>query len=333
MDFAVFQEIFQKIRWAERLLLLTDERVDGDTVGSTLAVAIWLSRDGKEVQVFSPTPVPETFGFLPGIELIQNTPKVFEKVYDLVLIFDCSDGTYVRQRLPQLPGSPPVVVFDHHRTNSRYGAMNLVMEDASSTGEVVWQFFKHQRVEITRPMAENLLAAICYDTTHFTNDATTHVCLQAASELGMKGAKLHRIVREFYVDKSIPALKLWGVALERLQAWPGSVIVTCVTQDDLRRTGSSEEDLEGIANFLIALVQGAFLIGVLRETSLGGVKVSLRTIEGDVTPLAQRFGGGGHTKAAGFAIPDARLECRAGEWILRQAGRGNRRVADLFALS
>jgi phosphoesterase RecJ-like protein len=329
-DSILSRQIFHQIGTAQRILLLTDERPDGDTIGSALAMAIWLMNQGKYVRIFSPNPVPDTLRFLPSVERIQQEEAMFDERFDLVMIFDCSDGLYLKKRYPRLPGQPPLIVFDHHAGNNRYGTINVVETHASSTGEILWQFFKTNRVHITKEMAENLLAAICYDTTHFTNDATNHVCLEAAFELGLQGGKLHRVVKELYINKSIPALKLWGVALERLTELTGGVLVTCLREKDVEETGAVADDVSGIANFLIAIVQDARVICVLHETADGGIKGSLRSIHEDVGELAKRLGGGGHKKASGFKMFEARFIEKNGVWAIQKSSGTILPLTDVF---
>ena len=139
------------IQSAKRILLLTDERIDGDTTGSTLAMFHYLKFLGKEVVVFSPKLWSHEYHFLPGYEDVDFEPNVIGQAFDLAMIFDCADGAYLSQspfsnfhyQLPNTnPQLPPLVVFDHHATNPRYGAVNQILVDASSTGEVVWRFLK-----------------------------------------------------------------------------------------------------------------------------------------------------------------------------------------------
>ncbi len=314
-------KIFQMIAHAEKILLLTDERIDGDTTGSTMAMFHYLKSAGKNVRVFSPKDWAESYKIVPGGDHVLRDAATFKEGADLMMIFDCSDGAYLTEFLPLLPRPVPLVVFDHHATNPLYGDVNLVDVSASSTGEVVWRFFKSNKIAINRDMATSLLVAICTDTTLFTNSATNQVCMEAAAELGLAGAKMQDIVKTFYMNRSIHALQLWGRALERLFELPNRAVVTVVTMKDREETGASEEDIHGIANFLITMVEGSTMVCVLYEKEDGSVKASLRTLDGDVAALAQKMGGGGHIKAAGFAVPQARLEEGASGWrIMKQDG-------------
>jgi len=240
------KKIFELLEHAERILLLTDERIDGDTTGSTLAMFHFLQSIGKQVRVFSPKPWSQEFEFLPGHEFVIRDPNTFRDGADLLMIFDCADGKYIQDLLPLLPHQTPLIVFDHHETNPGYGEVNQIVKDASSTGEVLWRFFKSNQLLINRDVATCLLTAICTDTTVFSNPATNHVCMEAASELGLAGAKLHEIIRAFYMNKSVHALHLWGIALERLRELPGGVVMTMLSHKDVEAVQALDDDAQGI---------------------------------------------------------------------------------------
>lgn len=322
--------IFDRLQASKRVILLTDERIDGDTTGSTLAMFHYLKALGKEVVVFSPKAWSHEYHFLPGYDDVDFEPNVLDQAFDLAMIFDCADGAYLSQS-PfsnfhyQFPNTnnqlTPLVVFDHHATNPRYGTINQVLVEASSTGEVVWRFFKANKITINKEMATCLLTAICTDTTLFTNPSTNQVCMEAAAELGLAGARVQDVVKAVYMNKSVELLKIWGIVLERLQELPGGIVVSYLLSKDKLATGVSEVDTSAISNFLIGMVATAKVVAILSERDDGSVKASLRTLDGDVAVLAQRFGGGGHVKAAGFSIALAHLEETVNGWrVVRNDG-------------
>ena len=321
------KKIFESINGASRVLLLTDERIDGDTTGSTLAMFHYLTSIGKEVVVFSPKAWASEYHFLPGRECVQFDVAVLGQPADLMMIFDCADGAYLKNIV--LP-EKPLVVFDHHATNPHYGTINQIIVDASSTGEVVWRFFKANKISINKEMATCLLTAICTDTTLFTNPSTNQVCMEAAAELGLAGAKVQEVIKAVYMNKSVELLKTWGIVLERLQELPEGVVVSYLLAKDKAVTGVAEVDTSAISNFLIGMVASARVIAILSEKDDGSVKASLRTLDGDVAAIAQRFGGGGHVKAAGFSINNARLAETPYGWRVERSDGAFLPVAEML---
>lgn len=302
---------------AQKILLCTDERIDGDTTGSTLAMFYYLRTLGKEAVVFSPKTWGEPHRLLPGFEIVSFDPAIFKQPADLIIIFDCSDGRYIQEFLPSLSSKFPIsnlIVFDHHATNPEYGILNVIDTTASSTGEIVWRFLKSQSAMITKEMATCLLVAICTDTTLFTNSGTNPICLQSAADLIRSGARLREIVKTHFYNRSSSVLQLWGLAMERLCELPSGLLYTCVTRRDLEMFAVGQEEMEGLSNTIMGMVQGSEIVCVLMERDDNSVKGSLRTITGDVSLIAKRLGGGGHVKAAGFTVPGTALDHQGECW-------------------
>lgn len=306
---AIFSRIYDAILRADRILLVSDATPDGDSIGSTTAMLSWLLREGKSVEAFSIKPIPSYLRFLDNAHAITSDPAVFQKPYQLVMTFDASDPHRcgLTEGLPHIPTKPPVAVFDHHVTNTRFGDLNAIVTDACSTAELVYRFFEEIGARIDDKMATSLLTGITTDTSSFSNAGTTIKGMEAAGALVANGARQSDILRYIIKNQSVPGLKGWGLALSRLHYHPTlDVVTTYFLQEDLQQPGVTEETIEGVSNFLNAVCGGADTILVLKELPNGKIKGSLRSISRDISQVAKLFGGGGHKKAAGFTV-DGRI--------------------------
>jgi len=314
------KQVKEMIEQAQHILLLTDERIDGDTIGSTLGMYHALKEMGKEVEVYSPHPNIKTLEFLPGTEIIQRDPCVFESAsIDLIIVFDCSDGEYFKKDLCLQKHPAPLVVFDHHVSNPAYGNINIIEPDAASTADMVWRFVKATGLPMNKDAAQCILTGICTDTHVFVTSNTTAACFDAAHELSKYGAKLQEIVQQTMMNKSLATLKLWGLAFERLFHHEGlDAAATVITMKDIEDLEVDETDTKSLINFLNSMLDGTDVVLVLKETPEGDVKGSLRSRRRNVKEVAEKLGGGGHIKAAGFKIPQARLEEKDGQWFVRK---------------
>ena len=195
-----------------------------------------------------------------------------------------------------------IVNIDHHNTNNNFGDHNLVINKAAATAEILYYFFKYNNITIDKNMALSLLTGLITDTENFTNSGTTPNSLKIAAELIHLGANFNQLKTWFIKDKTIAALKLWGVALARLaKNEEHNVAYTYITRNDFKELAVDEAESEGVSNFLNNLGEGKAAL-LLKELGTGKVKGSLRTTRDDfnAAQLAKNFGGGGHQKAAGF---------------------------------
>ena len=205
--------------------------------------------------------------------------------------------------------------IDHHVTNGNHGEHNLVIDDASSTCEVLHHFLDYKKA-INKNIAACLLTGIITDTGGFQNMATTPLAVSIASRLMKKGVNINQITKFTLQQKPVNTLKLWGRALSRLKInKKDNVISTIITKKDLDDCNANEEALEGISNFLNEMDEAQNgVVMVLSERELGIIKGSLRTTNEliDVSKLAIILGGGGHKKAAGFSIDGNLKETKDG---------------------
>jgi phosphoesterase RecJ-like protein len=196
--------------------------------------------------------------------------------------------------------------LDHHHDNTRFGTLNLVDTAASCTAEIVFRLARMLGAEITPEIATALYVGLVTDTGRFMYENTSADAHRMAADLIEAGVDVHDIYRRLY--ERVPLEKLHLVAravqrIERLDDCP--LAVTHISAEDYLETGSNESMTEGIIDYVRAL-EGTEVAAMIRDKTDGGSharKVSLRSATGrvDVSAIAQRYGGGGHHRAAGFS--------------------------------
>src|SRR6266508_4677373 len=293
------------IREHDRFVLTTHENPDGDALGSLLAANLALEQLGKDtlMVLHGDAPLPSEYGFMPMANLQRRWPDdVAERV---LLAVDCANESRIAD--PDVLGRVPLSInVDHHHDNTRFGRINLVVADASSTGEVLRDLFRELGVELTPDIAEALYIALVTDTGRFQYTNTTPKALRLAAELVDAGADVHRVFQGVYESVQFAKLKLLARALERAQVYEGgAVVVSYLLRGDFSDVGAAEPYSEGIIDYLRA-VEGAIVSVLIREPprSDGPTRrVSLRSSsdEIDVSAIARKSGGGGHRQAAGFS--------------------------------
>lgn len=280
---------------------------DGDAFGSASAMHQYLKNIGVKAVIFCPTPIqPKLFCFssVPA-EAIIIAPEVFtDHKVDTIIVLDSGDLRYAGIAEYVKGHQATIINIDHHATNEHYGTINFVNIKAAATAELIYEFFTHNRVQITPIMATGMMAGLITDTDNFSNSATTPSSLAIAGELVRLGANYRLIHNHTQKDKTFNLLKLWGAALSRLVKNEDlDLAYTYLTHEDFIRYEISENDSDGLANFMNNL-EGAKISLILKETTEGKIKGSFRTSsnEIDVSIMAKKLGGGGHKKAAGFTV-------------------------------
>ncbi|MDO8499279.1 MAG: DHH family phosphoesterase [bacterium] len=299
----IARQIHEHLRVAEKILLIPHQNPDGDALGSASAMVEYLRGQGRTVQLFCATTAQDKYKFLAHVDNISNDPAVFtDPKIDTIILVDSGDTRYAGVDKFLVGVDATIINIDHHPTNEKYGHINLVIPTASSTAEIIYGFFKHNNIAINHHAATALLTGVVTDTDNFTNPATSTTALKMASDLLRRGGNLKLINKNIVKNKSLDALRIWGILLARLtKAEEGDIVYTYITQADLKENNVSENEADGVANFLNSMDEATISL-ILRETAEGKIKGSFRTTRNDrdVSAMAKKLGGGGHKKAAGF---------------------------------
>src|SRR5947208_8683450 len=294
------------IRSHDRFLLVTHENPDGDALGSILALKLALDQLGKDsvMYLYGEAPLPVEYSFMPLAELRRRLPDDWRE--RVLIAVDCANESRIGPEPEPLEGAPLALDIDHHHDNTRFGNVNLVVPNASSTGEVLRDVFAELGVELTPEIAEALYIALVTDTGRFQYANTTPKALRLAAELVEAGADVHRIFQGVYESVQFAKLKLLARALDRAQVYEGgAIVVSYLLRTDFTDVGAAEPYSEGIIDYLRA-VEGAEMAVLIREPPRQDGptrRVSLRASidELDVSAIARKSGGGGHRQAAGFS--------------------------------
>src|SRR6266571_4331821 len=252
------------IREHDRFLLTTHENPDGDALGSLLAAKVAFDLLGKDsvMGLVGDAPLPVEYAFMPLAELKRRWPDdVSERVF---VALDCANESRIAD--PEVLGRVPLSIdIDHHHDNTRFGDLNLIIADASSTGEVLRDLFRELDVELTPSIAEPLYIALVTDTGRFQYTNTTPKALRLAAELVEAGADVHRVFQGVYESVQFAKLKLLARALERAQVYEGGrIVISYLLRTDFTEVGAPEAYSEGIIDPLRS-VEGADMAVRIRE--------------------------------------------------------------------
>jgi phosphoesterase RecJ-like protein len=295
----------------QRVCLTTHVNPDGDGLGSEVGMAHLLRARGLSVSITNPTPTPPRFRFLfdelPGVD---HTPEAVKEIRraDLLIVLDISDigrlgmlAEAVRER------GVPVGCIDHHVSQgSLPDGPRYVDPSAAATGELIFELATANDWPITKAAARGLYVALITDTGGFRFSNTQPRTLRIAAELLETGLDPESIYLDVYARAPEGRPRLFAEALQTLVVEPGVGLAwVTVPPGSIERLGVSSDDLDGVVEFPRS-IEGVRMALLFREVSQGRVKVSLRSVGSvDVATFAKRFGGGGHTKAAGLALQGA----------------------------
>jgi len=298
-------EVVAELRRARTIVMTAHVKPDGDALGSIAALRRWLLSQGKTVHVVVPSEPPARYAFLDPDKAFKTAGRDLDLASlpqpDLVCILDTN--TWL-----QLPGMEPLVadsgatvlVIDHHRTCDNMATVQFSDPSAPATASIVYRVLVEAGAEIDRETAMYLFVGLAMDTDWFRLATTDAGLLRMAAALVEAGARPHEVFDHLYMEEELGRMRLRGRAVEKLRpALGGRVIVMRLTNNMFHEFGIDLGDTENLINECMR-VRGSLVGVMLVEAARGEVRVSLRCRPPvNVLPVAEKFGGGGHHRAAG----------------------------------
>lgn len=308
MNYKESKEILEEIKKADKILLNCHRGPDPDSIGSALALSYVLEKMGKHTDIVCPSErLYDELSFLRNYDKIKKETdfSTFDYTkYDLFVCQDSSSWDMVTGSKETQIFNMPIVVIDHHKTNTRYGQLNLIDAGSSSVGELLYKILMDWDVEIDKDTATALLTAIIGDTGIFKYPNTEVSTFKIASDLMSDGADKDLIVAKVYRSVKPNLIKFWGETLRRVVIDEEAKFVYSAVPYSVNESLGKPEYAKETACDLFAQITDGTEFGIMMlETEPGKISVSLRARNKfDTSKIALELGGGGHKAASGAKV-------------------------------
>ena len=292
---------------ATSCVMTTHYSLDGDAVGSELALAAFLRQRGIEAHIINQDAIPRIYRFLDEDNRTQVYAESKDETIrraDLVFLLDVSGWDRIGSPAKAIRASSAKrICIDHHATNDGIANVDIADSSAAATGELIYEMILALGGEITPAIARALFVAIATDTGWFRFANTSPRVFEIIADLVTRGARPEELYSLVYEQLRWQRMALLGRGLVELQSAADARIAwMAFTRHTFEEAGADDEDVEGMID-LLRTIGGVEIAILYRETRDGKISVSLRSkSEADVSRLAALFGGGGHARAAGIRM-------------------------------
>ena len=293
---------------ARTAALTTHVTPDGDGIGAEICLLAHLRARGIDARVINTEPLPPKYRFLDtegAVEVFDAARHdAFLRGADLIFMLDNSATSRMGPLEPAIRGSRAVTVcIDHHNVVEPFWKVNIIDPEACATGELVFQIIKAMGGRVDRNAAQAAYVSLVTDTGYFRFSKTSPRCHEAAAEMLAAGVSPPLVYEEVFERNSAALLRLGGVAMADLRQEEGGRLAwISLTHEQVLRCRAEAEDTSDIVNELLS-IDGVRVAALFKELDGGRTKLSFRSKgDLDVNRLAIRFGGGGHTNAAGAVV-------------------------------
>jgi phosphoesterase RecJ-like protein len=299
------KQVIEAIRKHKRFLITAHVNLEGDSLGSQLAMKELLTKLGKKAFIIDNDPVPSHYKFLPKAGEIVNAIGKKRDDFDAVLVLDCPTLKRIGKVKELISRHKIIINIDHHISNDRFGHVNWVDPTASSVGEMVYLLFRELGVALTKEIALNLYIAILTDTGSFNYDNTSGLTHEIAGELLGYGLEPALVSESVYEKRSVEDIKFLGLVLSGIKVnKTGDIAYLAITKSMIAKSGADLSKSEGFINYARS-IDGVKVAVIFKEDSKhpSRINVSFRAkSDVDVNRIASAFGGGGHQRASGCTV-------------------------------
>jgi phosphoesterase RecJ-like protein len=296
-----FEDVKVKIEQAQSITILSHLNPDADTLGTALGIYALLIKDkSKKVEVVNASnALPNYLDFLPNFKKIKHKMD-----YTDSLIISCDCGSVDRLGF-DLEGRD-ILNIDHHKSNTMYGSINVIVSEYASASQVAYALLE-RLYDVNADAATCFYTALLSDTRYFTASSVNEEVFAVAKALVNKGAVPEKIAYHFTQRRSLSSVRILEKALASLTLYQEAKVATLfVTKDDIGASGATVADMEGIVDYARSLVTVEIALFAMELDE--GIRISLRSKKVDVSNIALAFGGGGHKVAAGFTLKQCGLQ-------------------------
>jgi bifunctional oligoribonuclease and PAP phosphatase NrnA len=296
----MFECALPLLKECETFLVSGHINPDGDCVGSVCACAQLLQSLGKKVSIVCHDPVPENLHFLAvSWQLFSDLAE--RPQFDCMIILDTPQPERLGDVLQLFDQAKQSIVIDHHISNAEFGSVNVVASHVSSCGEMIFEMFTEMKVPISKASAQLLYVAISTDTGSFRFGNTTGRTHQIVADLIGTGIDHHYLNEQLYSYIRPERILLLKRFLNNVSfSESGAIVWSHLSESDLAECHADKADMDGFVNYLSDIRGIDIAFFAFSQAKDARIKVSFRAKgKADVNTLANQFGGGGHSQAAG----------------------------------
>ncbi len=295
-----FEEIRKLIDLSDSIAISGHISPDGDAIGSCAALAMALKIMGKDVKVILDE-YPEVFSIIPtGGIFVKEAEEDY--LPDLYIALDSGDKERLGKNADLFDKTLHTVNIDHHVSNTLYGKVNYIDEEASSTSEIIFQFL-YGYAPIDNDIAAAVYAGIIFDTGGFRHPSTTPVTMAIVSELLEYDFNFTSIYNSIFHSRKFTEAKAMGKALINLEShFDDRCVTSYITLKEMQEHGLAIDEVSEVSSYIKG-ISGSVVSVFFHEKENNVFKVSMRSEPPfNVCAIAQSFGGGGHKQAAGCSV-------------------------------
>lgn len=298
MNFEVKKQILEKIKEYNRIIIFRHKRPDGDATGSTKGLHRILSLSYPEKEILLQNcDYSDYLSFLGG-----EGETVDKALYADALGIVVDTATAARISNQDFGLCREVIKIDHHIPVESYGAINWVEEERSSACEMIADFYAtfKDELKIDTEAATYIFCGMVTDSGRFRFRSVSGDTMRLAGMLLDMGIDVDTLYANLYM-KDFSDFKFESYVYEKMSITENGVAYIFVDREMQERFGLSQESASASVSYMDS-IKGSLIWLAFIDNGDGSIRVRLRSRFVTVSPIGEKYGGGGHACAAGATV-------------------------------
>ena len=302
------KEVITQLKSSKSVAIFVHENPDWDCIGSGMALRSALRNSGIKADIFTEKELSRHLSFLETDVVIYSENAAMPD-YDCYCALDVGNSARIGSWGKFFDKKDNTVCVDHHHPNGEFAKIRHIEPSRSSTGELVYELLKEGGYEITKEIAQYIYCAMSSDTGSFQYASVNRRTYEILIDLYETGINTTYLCSMLYERNSITQLRLQSKLINSIKLYADGKIATAkITNEIMEKYGAERSDVEALAQ-IPRSIDGVMMSAFLKELPDGSIRVSLRSLEDyNIEPVARKFGGGGHKKAAGCTFENSSIE-------------------------
>ena len=298
MNLEIKQEILNKIKAYDKIVISRHQRPDGDAVGSTMGLMkiLKLTYPEKKI-VLVGEDVCDYVSFL-GEELSNVSDEEMKE--SLLIVLDTGNTGRISNSRYEM--AKEIIKIDHHVEVEKYGDVQWVEDFRSSVCEMVVDFYVtfKDELKIDKDAALCLYTGMVTDSGRFQYSETTGETLRLAGVLLDMGIDTQTLYARLYLEE-FDYLKFQSYVFGQMKLSKNGVAYVYVDKKMQEEFSLSHEQASNVVS-LLSGIKGSIIWLAFIDNEDGTTRVRLRSRFVTINKLAEKYGGGGHACASGATV-------------------------------
>ncbi len=294
--YILFRKIYKYIKKFNTIVIARHRGPDPDALGSQLALRELIINKFTKKHVYAVGGYATRFRFMGALDKIEDID------YDdtLLIVLDTPDKK--RVDIDNLDNYKNIIKIDHHPVIDSYADIEFIDDDASSTCQLILEFWFSNRLNINNNIAIKLLLEIVSDTGRFMHSYTSRETLNLVTKLINKTNLNFTSLYEPLYMRPLSEVRFQGYIYENIEVTDNGVAYIEITDDILKEYDVDSASAGNIISELKCINEIIVWIFLTEDKKNDIIRANIRSRGPAINEIASKYGGGGHKFASGVRL-------------------------------